>query len=53
MKEYKGFYHNEQQKISTYEHGAHFKYSDLVNELNKLIKKDKIKEEERDISEKI
>ncbi len=51
MKEYKGFYHNEQQKISTYEHGAHFKYSDLVNELNKLIKKDIIKEEERDISE--
>ena len=38
MKDFKGIY-GEQEKekeVNYYEHGAHFKYSDLVNALNKL-----------------
>ena len=41
MEDYKGLYHNDHQTTSYYEHGAHFKYSDLVDALNNLIKKDK------------
>lgn len=36
MKEYKGLYHNENSKKKIYEHGAHFKYSDLFNVLKEL-----------------
>lgn len=45
MKDYKGLYHGEQANIKLYEHGAHFKYSDLVNELNKLLAKETQNEE--------
>lgn len=41
MEDYKGLYHNEQQDIKSFEHGAHFKYLDLVDALNKLLKKHK------------
>lgn len=45
MKDYKGLYHGEQKNIESYEHGAHFKYSDLVNALNKLLAKETQNEE--------
>ena len=45
MKDYKGLYHGEQANIKLYEHGAHFKYSDLVNALNKLLARETQNEE--------
>jgi hypothetical protein len=36
MKNYKGLYHDNDIKAPNYEHGAHFKYSDLVEALKKL-----------------
>ena len=36
MKEYKGLYHNVQDKTKTYEYGAHFKYSELYIALKNL-----------------
>ena len=36
MKEYKGLYHNVQDKTKTYEYGAHFKYSELYIVLKNL-----------------
>ena len=36
MKNYKGLYHDDNIKAPNYEHGAHFKYSDLVDPLKKL-----------------
>lgn len=36
MKNYKGLYHDDNIKAPNYEHGAHFKYSDLVDALKKL-----------------
>ena len=33
MKDYKGLYHKEKTIVPCYEHGAHFKYLDLVNAL--------------------
>ena len=36
MKNYKGLYHDNNMKAPNYEHGAHFKYSDLVEALKKL-----------------
>ena len=36
MKNYKGLYHDNNMKSPNYEHGAHFKYSDLVEALKKL-----------------
>ena len=36
MKDFKGIYGEKEKDITYYEHGAHFKYSDLVNVLNKL-----------------
>ena len=38
MKEYKGLYFQEDSKNITYEHGAHFKYTDLVKALMDLQK---------------
>ena len=37
MKEYKGLYHNVQDKTKYFEYGAHFKYSELYNALNDLL----------------
>ena len=45
MKDYKGLYHGQQANIKLYEHGAHFKYSDLVNALNKLLARETQNEE--------
>ena len=46
MKNYKGLYHDDNDiKAPNYEHGAHFKYSDLVEALKKLqvdLSKDKL-----------
>lgn len=39
MKEYKGLYHNVQDKTKYFEYGAHFKYSELYNALNDLLVK--------------
>ena len=36
MEEYKGLYHKDDKIINSFEHGAHFKYSDLVNALKEL-----------------
>ena len=36
MKNYKGLYHDNNIKAPNYEHGAHFKYSELVEALKKL-----------------
>lgn len=36
MKFYKGLYYNDKSKAPSFEHGAHFKYLDLVNALQKL-----------------
>ena len=36
MKDFKGIYGEQEKDITYYEHGAHFKYSDLVNALNRL-----------------
>jgi hypothetical protein len=36
MKEYKGLYHNSQDKTNTYEYGAHFKYAELYIALKNL-----------------
>ena len=36
MKEYKGIYHNVQDKTKSFEYGAHFKYSELYNALINL-----------------
>ena len=36
MKNYKGLYHDNNIKAPNFEHGAHFKYSDLVEALKKL-----------------
>ena len=37
MKEYKGLYHNVQDKTKYFEYGAHFKYSELYKALNDLL----------------
>ena len=39
MKDFKGIYGEQEKEVNYYEHGAHFKYSDLVNALNKLLSK--------------
>ena len=49
MKEYKGLYHNVQDKTKYFEYGAHFKYSELYNALNDLLVK---QQKENPISEK-
>ena len=36
MKFYKGLYYNDKTKAPSFEHGAHFKYADLVNALQQL-----------------
>ena len=36
MKEFKGLYHNEETRIPSFEHGAHFRYLDLFNALKEL-----------------
>lgn len=36
MKYYKGLYYNDKSKAPSFEHGAHFKYLDLVTALQKL-----------------
>ena len=36
MKHYKGLYYNDKSLAPSFEHGAHFKYLDLVNALQKL-----------------
>ena len=36
MKDYKGLYHEEKSYVPCFEHGAHFKYLDLVNALKEL-----------------
>lgn len=36
MKDYKGLYHNTQEKTQLYEFGAHFKYEELYNSLKEL-----------------
>jgi len=38
MKDYKGLYHNDNSITPCFEHGAHFKYLDLVNALLELQK---------------
>ena len=38
MLDFKGIFHDQNIKPNFYEGGAHFKYSDLIKELNKLIK---------------
>ena len=58
MKDFKGMYVEQEKNINYYEHGAHFKYSDLVNALNKLkfkqlAKKDlKLQDELKNVGEK-
>ena len=42
MNDFKGIFYKAQREKIYYEGGAHFKYSDLVNELNKLNNKPKI-----------
>lgn len=42
MNNYKGLFYNQETEKKYYEGGAHFKYSDLVRELNKLIEEPKI-----------
>ena len=37
MSNFKGLFHNQQIEIPSYEGGAHFKYSDLINNLNIII----------------
>ena len=39
MKDYKGLYHNDKSIMPCFEHGAHFKYLDLVNALKELQEK--------------
>ena len=39
MKDYKGLYHNDNSITPCFEHGAHFKYLDLVNALKELQEK--------------
>jgi len=41
MENYKGIFYNDHEEKKYYEGGAHFKYSDLVRELNKLIQEPK------------
>ena len=36
MKDYKGIYHNVQDKSESFEYGAHFKYADLYRILKDL-----------------
>ena len=49
MKDYKGIYHNVQDKTESYEFGAHFKYAELYNILKDLqIKQLNEKENEND-----
>ena len=36
MKHYKGLFYNDKSIAPSFEHGAHFKYLDLVNALQKL-----------------
>ena len=38
MENYKGFFFNKEKEKKYYEGGAHFKYTDLVNALNDLLK---------------
>jgi len=38
MINYKGIFYNDEKEKKYYEFGAHFKYKELVFELNKLIK---------------
>ena len=54
MKEYKGLYHNIQDKTQLYEFGAHFKYEELYNCLKELqLKQEKNEslEEENNVEE--
>lgn len=56
MKEYKGIYHNVQDKTESFEFGAHFKYSDLYNILKDLQIKQQNEnnvEDDKNISPKI
>ena len=48
MYNYKGIFYKEEKEKKFYEGGAHFKYSDLVFMLNKLIEKKKIRGENID-----
>ena len=41
MENYKGIFYNDNEEKNYYEGGAHFKYSDLVRELNKLCQEPK------------
>ena len=41
MENYKGIFYNDHEEKKYYEGGAHFKYSDLVRELNKLCQEPK------------
>ena len=41
MYNYKGIFYKEEKEKKYYEGGAHFSYSELVYELNKLIKRKK------------
>ena len=41
MKNFKGLYYNDKTKTPSFEHGAHFKYNDLVNALNELLSTNK------------
>ena len=49
MKNYKGLYHNDKSIIPCYEHGAHFKYLDLVNALKELQEKYSIKNDKESL----
>ena len=43
MNNYKGIFYNQETEKKYYEGGAHFKYSDLVRELEKLIEENQMK----------
>ena len=50
MKEYKGLYHNDKTIAPCFEHGAHFKYLDLVNALKVLQEKLSYKNEKENVA---
>ena len=52
MEEYKGIYHNVQDKTKLFEFGAHFKYSELYNALMELQLKEQKENIHLDIEEK-